>query len=276
MPRLRRMLTGVVITLIAGYLALCAALFFLQRRLLFPAPPARAWPASAPGKLARVSGRDGSQVDTWFLPGPPGAPVLAYFHGNGEQLADGVPLGEWAHAHGFGFYAVEYPGYGGAPGAPSEATILPAARTAMAHLRGLGVPAAQTVLFGRSLGTGVAAALAADGAGAKLVLLSPYTSIPDVGALAFPYFPVHLLARDPFNTLALAPRLTLPTLLVHGTADEVIPFAIGERLAHALPEARFIAVPGAGHNDLPDRSDVLAAVAAFAADVPQTAAAHHG
>ena len=277
MSRLRLLLTIAVLTLAAGYLALCAGMFFLQRKLLFPRPQKQSWPSSAPGVRIKLQ-TSGHPVETWYLEGPGGAPVLAYFHGNGEQLADAIPIGRWAHAHGLGFFAVEYPGYGEAGGAPSEASILAAAHKALLHLHTvLRVPAERTVLFGRSLGTGVAAALAAEGAGSKLILLSPYTSIPDVGALAFPLLPVHLLSRDPFNTLALAPKLTLPALLVHGTADEVIPFAIGRRLAAALPSARFVAVHGAGHDDLPDRPEVLEAIATFAASPAQDESlASHG
>jgi pimeloyl-ACP methyl ester carboxylesterase len=264
-PRIRgrRVVSIAFATVGIGYLALCLGACAVARSLTFPAPHARVWPkyAEAPLRIASPAG----DVLAWYVPAPAGAPTLLYFHGNGEQLADAIPFGSWLREQGLGLLAVEYPGYAGAPGAPSEATILTAARTATAYLRDtLHVPRERTVLLGRSLGTGVAAALAADGLGAKLILLSPYTSIPDVGARAFPFLPVHLLAPDRFDTLSLAPRITVPTLVMHGTADEVIPVELGREVAHAIAGARYVELPGVGHNDLPERADVLSAIAEFA------------
>jgi pimeloyl-ACP methyl ester carboxylesterase len=121
----------------------------------------------------------------------------------------------------------------------------------MALLRERGhVPAARTVLFGQSLGTGVASALAARGAGARVVLMTPFRSIPAVASGLFPFLPVGMLIRDRFDTEARAPHITVPALVIHGTRDEVIPFAHGEALSRVLPQATLLRVEGGHHNDL--------------------------
>ena len=107
------------------------------------------------------------------------------------------------------------------------------------------------MLWGQSLGTGVAARMAADGLSAGLILQSPYTSVVDIAAAQYPLFPVRLLDRDPFDTLALAPKIRVPVLIMHGTDDTTVPFAMGARLARQLGgEAKFVPIPHGDHNDL--------------------------
>jgi pimeloyl-ACP methyl ester carboxylesterase len=242
-----------VAVLVGGYLALCALLFVAQRSLVFPAPKERATPT---GKSVIVEVPGGTPMLWRVADG--GGPVVVHFHGNGEQVAWLAFLAEAYAQAGVSFAAVEYPGYPGAAGAPSEASILEAAEKAVVHLVGpMGVAKQRLVLEGQSLGSGVAVALAEKGWGTKLVLLTPYTILPDVGARAFPYFPVKWLMRDRFDSASRAPGITLPVLVLHGTKDEVVPFDLGQTLAAKFPNARFVEVPGAGHNDIWDREPTL-------------------
>jgi pimeloyl-ACP methyl ester carboxylesterase len=238
-----------------------AALFAGQRALIYPAPqPARTPPAEL-GELLRLP----STVALWSPPGP-GARVIVHFHGNGEQLADLGRVIPGLRAAGFGVLAVEYPGYGLAAGTPSEASLLSAAREAVAHLRDQrGIPAERTVLQGQSLGSGVASQLAAQGHGAALVLISPFTSMTDLAARLFPALPVGRLVRDRFDTRGIARSVRVPVLIVHGDRDEVVPFSMGEELARTFPDARLEHVEGAHHNDLwlSHGREVAAAIRAF-------------
>lgn len=229
-------------------------LLAMQRRLLFPAPPPRDVPAGA-GTLVEGRSAGGRRVAALWSPRAGGAATtVAYFHGNGMQLADSADLAPMLHAQGWNVFSVEYPGYGPLAGdVASEEAILDVADAAMGLLRArLAVPPERTVLLGQSLGTGVATALAARGAGAKLALLSPFRSVPEVAAGLFPWLPVRALVRDRFDSEALAPRVTVPALVIHGTADEVIPFAHGERLARRFPRGELVRLTGAHHNDLWD------------------------
>jgi pimeloyl-ACP methyl ester carboxylesterase len=104
--------------------------------------------------------------------------------------------------------------------------------------------------MGISLGTGVAAEMAARGRAATLILVSPYTSISAMAAAVIPFLPTGLLCPDRFDTLSKAPGLRVPTLVIHGEADEVVPFAMGKQVAAAIPRALLRAVHGGHHNDL--------------------------
>jgi hypothetical protein len=257
---------------IVGLFAVLVSLAYASRRkLLFPAPrPLRA-PVTPPGSLLHADTAAGRLVALWLAPGP-GAPVVVHFHGNGEQLADVAVLARQLHARGVGVLAIEYPGYGLRGGeSPSESALYEAAEAALTHLRGeLGIPPERTILQGHSLGSGVAAELAQRGRGAGLVLLSPYTSIPDVAARIVPFLPVRWLLDDRFATADKAPSIRIPVQIIHGELDALIPPAMGRRLAGLFPDARLELLPGVHHNDLflpPHGPALLDRIAAFACRV---------
>jgi fermentation-respiration switch protein FrsA (DUF1100 family) len=134
------------------------------------------------------------------------------------------------------------------------------------------VPAARIVLQGQSLGTGIAVEMAARGHGKRLVLISPYTSMVDMAKHAFPWLPVGWLVRDRYDSAKKAKSVGHPTLVIHGTDDEVIPARMGESLANTFAHATFFPVPGGHHNDLfgarfPDATsaDLVQTIARFAA-----------
>ena len=260
------MLLLVLTTLVIGYVGLCALVFFNQRQIIFPAPPGAREPSLSGSTLLRLPGPEGTTVYALHVPAPPGAPTVVHFHGNGEQLADGAWLAQHYQEAGLGFYSVEYPGYGLAAGrGPSERDIYAAAQVALEHLHGpLGVTREHTVLEGQSLGSGVAVEMAQRGWGARLALITPYTSIVELGARVFPWLPARLLVRDPFDSAAKAPGLSLPVFIVHGTADEVIPVDMGRRMATLFPNAAVHILEGKHHNDLLDAPAVLEELARFA------------
>lgn len=252
----------VALAIAMGVLVLgVAALLAGQRQLIYPAPRPARTPAGDLGELLRLP----STVALWSPPAR-GSPVVVHFHGNGEQLADLRRVIAGLRGNGLGVLAVEYPGYGLAPGSPSEASLLSAGREALAHARDhLRVPAEKLVLQGQSLGSGVASQLAGQGNGAALVLISPFTSMKDLAAHLFPAVPLGPLVRDRFDTRSVAPSIRVPVLIVHGDRDDLVPFAMGEELARTFPQARLMRVRGAHHNDLwLDHGDELfSAIAAF-------------
>lgn len=256
MRRLRRLATVALITLGVGYLCVAAFFFAVQRRMLFqPGPP-------RPVHIAGAQVLQLGDARALWIRGDADKPVVVHFHGNAEQLADLGELADAWHFRGVGFLAVEYPGYG-APGSPSEDALYAAASDAIRYLREtLHVPRERTVLVGRSLGTGVATELASRGEGARLVLISPYTSIPDVAQKVVPFLPARLLVRDRLDSLSKAPRIDLPVLVLHGRSDEVIPFELGEKLARAFPHAHFVPLE-CGHNDILDQRAAWDALVPF-------------
>ncbi len=264
---LRRLLLVAALALGGGYLLVVALFFFGQRRMLYPAPPPQAVDRPQGGSLERI---EASDRVVWALsfPAPPGRPTVVHFHGNGEQLADQLGVAHLYQRAGLGFLAVEYPGYGpSAAEHPSERALYEVAEIALEWLQRRGVGPAQVVLEGQSLGTGVAVEMAARGRGSRLILLSPYTSIPDLAARLLPFLPARLMALDRFENLRKAPALDLPALVIQGDRDEVIPIEMGRAVAAALPHARLEVIPGGTHNDLFAYPEVRKALGSFAGGV---------
>jgi fermentation-respiration switch protein FrsA (DUF1100 family) len=230
-----------VVAALYGGLAVIARLL-VGRALYHP----EAASGRAPAGWQLLRGADGSEVAVWHLPNPEARFTLWLFHGNAEDLGDLEPGLRVLHAAGFAVFAKDYPGYGRSSGRPSEAALYASARLARTHLRGpLQVPAAQTILYGRSLGGGPAVQMATEERAGGLVLQSTFTSVYRV----MPRWPV--LPFDVFENERKLPLVACPVLVMHGREDEMIPVAHGEALWAAAPgEKRSLWVPGAGHNDL--------------------------
>lgn len=263
---IKRVLVTLLTIVALCYLGLMGAAYALQRSVLFPAPRSPLQePPHRPG-FRRLAPPGGPVVDVLHLPAAPGQPTMVHFHGNGEQIAYLVELGEALHERGVGFMAVEYPGYGTNPGTPTEEGLYRAAEVALAELRASGVGPEATVLSSRSVGGGVAVEMAKRGHGARMVLLAPFTSVVDMANLAFPFLPTRLLVRDRFDNAAKAPGITVPVLILHGDQDEIIPVEMGQRLGRLFPHATMETIPGAHHNDLLERTwpALVDRIAAFA------------
>jgi len=266
---------------VAGFLAkaygiLLLAVFVLQRKLIFipPAVPVDPTLQDRGARLIRLAPNSGSgpHVAVLFRPREASGPVLVYFHGNADQLGWGAAqLGmRFGARHGLGLYGVEYPGYGLAqPGSPTEATIYEAAEALLQHLlEDIAVPRSRVVLLGQSLGCAVAVEMARRGFGSRLVLLSPFTSMPEVACAVYPFLApalqvVPFLVRDSFDNRKKAADLRIPTLVVHGKDDEIVPFSMGRELHELILDAAFLPVPDVGHNDLLESEEVLREVALF-------------
>jgi fermentation-respiration switch protein FrsA (DUF1100 family) len=237
-----------------GYLGGLAVLFLLQRSFLFPIPQtARTAPAAAGFPQAEehlLTTVDGEKVIVWHVPAKPGRPVVLYFHGNGDFLAGFFGRFRDLIADGTGIVALSYRGYAGSSGRPSEQGLLRDAAAAYAFTSAR-YSADRIVLWGFSLGSGVAVALAAEQPVGKLILEAPYLSIADVAASAFPIFPVRLVMRDPFRSDRRIALVKAPLLIMHGARDATIPIGFGERLfALAHDPKQFVRFPEGSHNDL--------------------------
>jgi len=242
-----------VAALLYGALIVIAALSY--RSFVFPAPGRRIAPVAAG---AEVIERDvsGLPLVALFAPPQPGRRLVAYFHGNGEELGDLAPLATRLIEHGAGILFVEYPGYGLADrGAATEANIYAVADAALLELQARGIGRERVVLVGYSLGSGVAVEMAVRGRGDRLVLIAPYTSMDDMVQRFLPVVPSSFFVRDHFDTLSKAPRLTLPTVVVHGDADSLIPVAMGRRVSQAIAGAKLEIFEGGQHHDLYTRDD---------------------
>ncbi|MCP3461156.1 alpha/beta hydrolase [Bradyrhizobium sp. CCGUVB23] len=247
-------LKWIAIVIATGYLAGLVVLYVRQRDMLFPIPPVgRTLPDAAGFPEAEehvLTTSDGEKVIIWHVPAKPGRPVILFFPGNGDFLAGLVSRFRAMTADGTGLVALSYRGYAGSGGAPSEQGLLRDAAAAYAFTTAH-YAAERIVVWGFSLGSGVAVAVASEHPIGKLILEAPYTSTVDVAASAFWFVPVRLLMRDRFRSDERIARVTVPLLIMHGANDLVIPIVFGERLfALAHEPKQFVRFPGGGHDNL--------------------------
>src|SRR5215831_6125090 len=202
-----------------------ALLFVVQRALVFPVPTTlRTTPRAAGFPQAEehvLTTSDGERVIVWNVAAAPGRHVVIYFPGNGDALAGSVGRFADITSDGTGLVALSYRGYAGSSGRPSERGLLNDAAAAYAFTAKLYDPR-QIVLWGFSLGSGVAVALAAKHPVGGLILEAPYTSIADVAAAAFPWMPARYLLRDQFRSDERIVRVKAPLLVMHGERDSTI------------------------------------------------------
>jgi len=239
-----------------GYVGGLIVLYFAQRSFIFPVPTTiRTGPEAAGFSEAEehiLTTADGEKVIVWHVPARPGYPVVLYFHGNGDHLAGFFGRFRNLISDGTGIVALSYRGYAGSTGQPSEAGLLQDAAAAYAFTAAL-TSADRIAVWGFSLGTGVAVAVAAEHPVSKLILEAPYTSIADVAAAVFPFVPVRRLISDPFHSDERIGRVTAPLLVMHGERDATIPIGLGERLfALAHEPKQFVRFPDGGHDNLGD------------------------
>jgi hypothetical protein len=249
------------------YVLLLVAAWAGQRAMMYPAPKQAEEPRLVGAELLRIPGPEGRIVYALYARAAGSAPTLVHFHGNGEALAHVAWLVEELREHGLGVLAVEYPGYGLAHDYPTtKDAILADATAGVAHLHGaLGVPVERTILMGQSLGTGVAAELARRGLGHKLILISPYTSTRELAQRIAPILPMRWVLRDNFEILGIAPAIVVPTMVIHGKKDALIPLSMARRVTEKLPHAHLLVIDPADHNDilLVEERHALREIAAF-------------
>ena len=251
---IRRIVMGVAFVSIALYLGVAGFLYAYQRDYLYFPDIRRpvATPANVPTfKEVELVTADGLRLLAWYVPPPEGRPVLLYFHGNGGHVGYRSDRLSRFAASGFGVLMPEYRGYGGNEGQPSEAAFFADADVAMAFLEKEGIPPDRIVVYGASLGTGVATRVASEHQVAALVLEAPFTSITAIAAAQFPYFPVSLMLKDQFNSLSRIARVRAPILIMQGERDQIVPPPLGQELFAAAPEPKeFWSSPDGGHDDL--------------------------
>lgn len=228
------------------------------RQMLYPAPPVTVpSPPPAPLEEVRLDLATGDRAAAWvYLPPtlPSEAPVVLFFHGNGENLETLRWSGLFEQLGGLGVavVAADFPGYGRSTGSPSEEGLIATGDAALAWARQR-YPARQLVVCGWSLGAALAIATVDRHAGEVhgLIALSAWTTLADVALKVFPAFAVKLMLREHYDSSSAARRIEVPSLVVHGKLDELIPVAQGREIASLLGGSkRYVEVPGAGHNDL--------------------------
>jgi fermentation-respiration switch protein FrsA (DUF1100 family) len=262
------LLKWTLIVLLVGYVGAVALLYVVQRALMYFPDTERTPPAAAglPGaEEILLAAADGERLIAWHVPPRGDRPVVLYLHGNGGALSHRAERFRALTADGTGLVAIDYRGYGGSTGSPSEAGLLIDAKAAYGFAAER-YPAARIAVWGESLGTGVAVALAAERPAGRLVLEAPFTSAVDLAARRYPFVPVRWLMKDQFRSDLRVASVAAPLLVLHGARDTIVPIEYGERLFGLAHEPkRFARFPQGEHEDL-DRFGALATVKTFLAD----------
>jgi len=243
--------------IIYGGLLVMGFFFFkdFARNNTYPIPD---WsvPSPPPDPLREVvlTGAQG-RITAWLMESDKAAdhaPIVVFFHGNAENIASLYASGFYHKLTNGGFHilAVDFPGYGSSEGEPNEAGLVESGvlglRWALANY-----PDRPVVVSGWSLGAAVAIQTVAQEPGAAaIVLISPWASLAEVGRAHYPAFLVRMILREEYDSLAAAARIKVPSLVLHGTKDELIPFEQGGWVAEALPHVIWAPVEDYGHNDV--------------------------
>ena len=247
------MARALLVALVVAGLLLAGAWWFQTRLIYLPdsgdVPPASAVLPGAQNVTVRTS--DGLGLDAWFVPAsePSREVAVLVAHGNAGNRAGRAPLGEALAAEGLSVLLLDYRGYGGNPGTPSEDGLGLDVRAAHDWLLEQGFPAERIICFGESVGAAFAARLAADGGCGALVLRSPFESLPAVAGVHYPFVPSFLL-REELAVREHVRKVGVPTTVVYGTADSMVPAEQSRAVARAAGNLHAeVVVEGAAHND---------------------------
>jgi uncharacterized protein len=263
MPRLRLPIPAALVVLLLlalAYGGACAYLWWKQRELVFfPTRDVERSPATlglrSDDVRVRVGGDASSLHGWWVAADAADAPAILYLHGNDLNIGSEADLDRIARLHrlGFSVLAVDYRGYGRSDGPfPSEEQVYEDAEAAWTYvIQERRIDPKQAFIYGHSLGGAVAIDLALrHPEAAGLIVESAFTSIADLARAMYRMFPTDLLVNQRFDALAKVPKLRVPVLFIHGTADSEVPHAMSERLFDVAPAPKWLTlVPGGGHED---------------------------
>lgn len=254
---------------VLGLLVAVGGLWALQRRLIyFPDRIAPSVEVLGPDwSEVSYETSDGLTLRGWYRQPDQEQPLFLVFNGNAGNRADRVSLGKALAQEGFGVLLTDYRGYGGNPGHPTEEGLAADARAAVAFAEG--AEAGPLIYFGESLGAAVAIELASALPPAALVLRSPFVSLADVGRVHYPWLPIGALLKDRFPSGERMASIDVPTLVIAGDRDSIVPLDQSRRIFEAGPGPKaWLVIEGADHNDfaLVAGPAVIEAVISFAID----------
>ena len=261
------------------YVSLLALLFFFQAKLIFVPgilPSDHVFRFPYPFEERWLEGERGPRLNTLYFEAADARGTILLLHGNAGDLSSwGFVAGELAKRLAYNVWVIDYPGYGKSEGdVPSEDGLY----RAVDRLYGAALKAEQgresrLIVFGRSIGSGLAAKLASVHRPGGLVLESPYFSFASLVAEKLPWVP-RFLVRYPLRSDLLAPSVTGPVLVLHGERDEIIPVDHGKRLSALFPDGAFVSIASGRHNDLSEFEPYWSAVRTFADKVARGDQAH--
>lgn len=248
---------------IIGYAIICLGLYIFQRDLIYYPDPRRADLSNTllhnDFQEVQFQTQDGLNLYGWYHEAQEGFPTILLMHGNGGHLGyRDIKAYRWIQDTGAGFFLFSYRGYGGNPGHPTEQGLYQDAAAAFDFLRSQGIESTDILLYGESLGTGVATHLAQGLSDPVygIILESPFLSIADIGARRYRLFPVNLLLKDRFDSAEKVSGIRSPVLIILAGRDKIVPVEESLRLKEFIPTPTdVITYEHSGHNNLHDFID---------------------
>lgn len=232
---------------------LCGGLYFRQYSLVFrPGPPLSRTPLDVRMAFEDVwlPIRRDIRVHGWWIPGPNGGKAAIFFHGNGRNLAHELPTLGYLHALGTNVLAIDYPGFGDSSGKARESNCYRTAEACWRYVGQRGFRPEDVIVFGQSLGTGIATHLAAAQPCGGLVFHSGFTSVPDLAASRWPYLPVRYFCHTRMRSADRIARCRCPLLVLHSESDEVVSFHHGLKVHERHPGPKRLVRLQGGHDSL--------------------------
>lgn len=241
---------------LALYFALVLFLYFFQRSLLYHPSAGSPEPGSSGvPEMARVEivTTDGLKLEAWYRKAEKGKQTILYLHGNAGHLGyRSFKIKDYLDA-GLGVLLLGFRGYGNNPGNPTESNLYIDGKAALKFLSGKKIPLSKIVVYGESLGTGVAIEITRNLPVHSLILEAPFSSIAEIAAHHYFYLPTTLLLKDKYESIKKINEIVSPIYFVHGKQDRIIPWKFGKKLFEAAPDSKdLLLIPDAGHNNLYD------------------------
>ena len=255
-------LLRIITSLLIIYCIVITFFFFFQRSFIYKPTVGPISPNVTnitEVKEVNLKTKDGQKLTSWYyLPSKKTDTVILYLHGNSNNISTREPYMVDYLKNGYGVFLLEYRGFGENKGKPTEEGLYNDARSAVAFLKSQNIAPKNIVVLGESLGTAVAVQMATEYDFKGVILQSPFTSMVDVGTNKYPIIPVNLLLTDKFKSIDKIDKIKSPILFIHGDKDTLIPVDHMEKLfVKAKSEKIKKIYEGAGHNDLPDYSDIV-------------------
>ena len=269
-PQSKRYFKLLALLILTGYVFVVALAWIFQEKLIFfPRPVAMDFKFEN-GEEVFLSTTDQVELNALFFPAPSDR-VILYFHGNGGSLDSWQLVEQNFRSLGYNFFIIDYRGYGKSTGEISESGLYTDAATAFDFLLRKGFSADKVIIFGRSLGTGVAVNLASKRNVRALILESPFTSVRQVAVEKFPFLFPSLYIRYQVDNLARINEVKAPLLVIHGKKDNTIPYRHGLGLYNAFRgQKKMIAVAEGTHNNLEGFPGFAEGIGKFLAETEPT------
>jgi len=241
------------------YILLCVMMYVMQRSMMYitsPQKPSLTESGVKGMEEISVTTEDGLELFGWYkAPFPPEKPTIVWLHGNASNVALTTAQAFAYLKAGYGLLAVEYRGYAGNPGRPSEEGLYKDSRAFIEWLKSRGTKENNIILYGESIGSGPALQMAMEYPALNTIILqSPFTTMIEAVRKHYPYMPNKWLVKDKYDNFSKIDKIKAPLIVVQGTEDFIIPYSHGVKLYEAAPEPKsLITIEGGGHNDMYDQ-----------------------